>query len=179
MNRRYFRSSIHELETLFESRTDDGAVLKALEEELAHRKTERAAKLRHRVATRLAQLGTSTSAPTLQRDSLQFEGFPNTESDLIIEACAMAAQKSADPPDPTSSTLRTRIKNHLPRAMPPMTNAPKSILSAWTALEVLSPPVFRRPEDLASGDRTRVAKLNGLQLPWERSEIGGDRCKVL
>jgi hypothetical protein len=42
MNRRYFRSSIDELETLFENRKDDGSLLKALQDELAHRKTERA-----------------------------------------------------------------------------------------------------------------------------------------
>jgi hypothetical protein len=56
MSRRYFRSSIHELETLCKNRRDDGSVLKALEDELAHRKTERAAKLRHRVSMRLIQL---------------------------------------------------------------------------------------------------------------------------
>jgi len=66
--------------------------------------------------------------------------------------------------------VRERIKNHSQRAIPPVTNKPESILSAWTALEVLSPPTFRRPEDLASGDRTRVAKLDGLQLPWQRGD---------
>jgi len=51
-----------------------------------------------------------------------------------------------------------------------MTNAPESILSAWTALEVLSPATFRKPEDLASGDRSRVARLDTVELPWERCE---------
>ena len=41
--------------------------------------------------------------------------------------------------------------------MPPVSNVPTSILAAWTALEVLSPPSFRRPEDLAGGDRSAVA----------------------
>ena len=50
--------------------------------------------------------------------------------------------------------------------MPPITNAPKAVLSAWTALEVLSPPSYRRPEDLAGGDRRLVTEIGAGQLPW-------------
>jgi len=45
--------------------------------------------------------------------------------------------------------------------------SPEHILDAWTALEVLSPQTFRRPEDLAVGDRTRIATLEDRLLPWE------------
>jgi energy-coupling factor transporter ATP-binding protein EcfA2 len=172
MNRRYFRSSIHELETLFENRKDDGSVLKALQDELAYRKTERAAKLRGRVVMRLTQLGICTSASTLQQHSLPFEGVPNIKSDPIVEAYAgtlAVLQKSADHPDPTSTALRARVKNHSQRAIPPLTNAPESILSAWTALEVLSPQTFRKPEELASGDRS-LTRIDTAELPWERGE---------
>ena len=55
-------------------------------------------------------------------------------------------------------------------APPPITNRPEEILSAWTALEVLSPPAFVRPEDLAAGERTRVARFDDSPLPWERGE---------
>ena len=48
-----------------------------------------------------------------------------------------------------------------------MTNAPDAILDAWTALEVLSPPSFRKPEDLSGGDRRSVAWLDRGRLPWE------------
>ena len=112
MKRKYFRSSIHELETLFENRKDDGSVLEALEDELAHRKTERAVKLRSLVSMRLTELGICTSASTLQQDSLQFERVPNVESDGIVQARAetiMAPQKSADHADSTSTTLRARV----------------------------------------------------------------------
>src|SRR5215213_332727 len=172
MNRRYFRSSIHELETLFENRKDDGSVLKALQDELAHRKTERAAKLRGRVVMRLTQLGICTSASTLLQHSLQFEGVPNIKSDPIVEVYAdmlVVPQKSADHPDPTNTALRARVKNHSQCAIPPLTNAPESILSAWTALEVLSPQTFRKPEDLASGDRS-LTRIDTAELPWERGE---------
>jgi multidrug resistance efflux pump len=96
MNRRYFRSSIHELESLFEHRKDDSSVLDALEHELAHRTTERAAKLRRRVAMRRTELGICTSAATVQQHSLQFERLPNIKSEEIVEACAETsmAQKS-------------------------------------------------------------------------------------
>lgn len=46
-------------------------------------------------------------------------------------------------------------------------NAPKSVLSTWTALEVLSPPVFREPHDLVGGDRRAVVRLTGRELPWK------------
>lgn len=49
------------------------------------------------------------------------------------------------------------------------------VLSAWTALEVLSPPSFQRPEQLASGgDRRLVARLDGNTLPWENE---GERSR--
>jgi hypothetical protein len=44
------------------------------------------------------------------------------------------------------------------------------VLSAWTALEVLAPASFRKPEDLAGGDRSRIAALGDRELPWERGE---------
>lgn len=37
-------------------------------------------------------------------------------------------------------------------------------------MEVLSPPSFRKPEDLASGDRFRIAPLDKPKLPWEEGE---------
>lgn len=44
---------------------------------------------------------------------------------------------------------------------------PEHILDAWTALEVLSPQSFRRPEDLVAGDRGKIASLENRLLPWE------------
>ncbi|HEX4494837.1 MAG TPA: hypothetical protein VIE43_04130, partial [Thermoanaerobaculia bacterium] len=50
--------------------------------------------------------------------------------------------------------------------VPDLSNSPAAILDAWTALEVLSPQTFRRPEDLAGGDRRAVAALDAEKLPW-------------
>lgn len=44
------------------------------------------------------------------------------------------------------------------------------VLSAWTALEVLSPQAFVRPEDLAGGQSHLVAMFDDEQLPWEKLE---------
>lgn len=50
--------------------------------------------------------------------------------------------------------------------MPPASNKPTDILAAWTALEVLSPQSFQRPEQLANGDRRAIAPLDEGTLPW-------------
>ena len=68
------------------------------------------------------------------------------------------------------SNLTSRARAVPPPPLPPMTNRPEEVLSAWTALEVLSPPAYVRPEDLAGGDRPRVVKLNESSLPWQRDE---------
>ena len=108
-------------------------MLKALQDELAHRKTERAAKLRGRVVIRLAQLGIYTSASTRQQHSLQFKEVTNIKSDLIVEVHADAlaeSQNSADHRASASAALGARVKNHSQLPKPPLTNAPESILSA-------------------------------------------------
>src|SRR5947208_10562950 len=115
-------------------------------------KTERAAKLRRRVAMRWTQLGIRTPSSTLQQQLPQFEGVPVNESDWSVQPrtdTLMAPQKTVGNSDPTSVALRAGLNNHSQGEIPKVTNTPESILSAWTALEVLSPPAFRRPEDFA------------------------------
>lgn len=51
---------------------------------------------------------------------------------------------------------------------------PERIMLAWTALEVLSPQSFLRPEDLASGEAARITRFTDCHLPWER---GGERSR--
>lgn len=50
---------------------------------------------------------------------------------------------------------------------------PEAILSAWIALEVLSPQSYYRPEDLVAGDKERVVKLDEDHLPWTEKEKKG------
>lgn len=54
--------------------------------------------------------------------------------------------------------------------MPDLSNSPAAVLNAWTALEVLAPPTFRRPEQLSGGDRRAVARLGFGKLPWIEGE---------
>ena len=170
MSRRYFSLSIYELETLFQNRKGDESVLEALENELKHRKTERAAKLHSRVETCLRRLTVPTSAATPEQQSAQFASVPVEEIGQLHTDTLMVQSKAAHNSELAGATWRGQKQKHSQPNLPPMTNAPESILSAWLALEVLSPSTFRKPEDLASGDRSRVARLDTAELPWERGE---------
>jgi hypothetical protein len=44
-------------------------------------------------------------------------------------------------------------------------------LSAWTALEVLSPQTYRKASDLTDGEERRIARLNS-PLPWSGTGEG-------
>lgn len=76
----------------------------------------------------------------------------------------------------------SRVENVLPKPelrlnvedfKRPVTNYPQDILSAWAALEVLSPQTFRREQDLA-GASGSIASLRRGALPWEGM---GERSK--
>jgi hypothetical protein len=49
-----------------------------------------------------------------------------------------------------------------------------NVLSAWTALEVLSPQTFKKREDLAGNDPTSVVSFDKGYLPWEN---GGEKAE--
>ncbi len=53
-----------------------------------------------------------------------------------------------------------------------MSNAPNDILSAWIAMEALSPSTYKRPEDLVKGDKSKIARLSSETLPWDN---GGEK----
>ena len=153
MDRPFFNSAIAELEREFETRPGDVALLETLEAELVHRQTPRGRALATKVAASLAKIAASRSAA---------RQAPPTQS----AATAAGARRESAPPASGVGSKPTAPKPD-PKPYPPVTNTPDGILSAWTALEVLSPPSFRRPEQLAGGDRAAVVKLDGL-LPWER-----------
>lgn len=49
-------------------------------------------------------------------------------------------------------------------------NNPKDIISAWIALEALSPQTFVKPEELANDDRSCITTLRENYLPWQQNE---------
>ncbi|MDF2965928.1 MAG: hypothetical protein K0Q51_1316 [Rickettsiaceae bacterium] len=45
-----------------------------------------------------------------------------------------------------------------------------NVLKAWSTIEVLSPQVFLKPENLAGGDPLAIATFDKEWLPWESGE---------
>jgi hypothetical protein len=149
MSRRFFAVRIDELEAAFDRQRDQVEFLEKLVDELSHRSTERARQLKARA---VQALGTAKKAPRSKATAADDHRFSR-----------QAPPASA----PDTGSVDAGQKPFRRVAMPPISDAPKAILSAWTALEVLSPPSFRRPEDLSGGDRRAVAALGAGRLPWE------------
>jgi len=167
MARKFFRSSIQELEALFREKTDNVEALLALEEELSHRKTDRAARLRNQVVECLAGLRTSSQGKVSPK-SHPIQSSPSQSSPHSHEN--QTATHSQSLSSPASDAGNPSRAGGEPVQLPPITNGPEDILSVWMALEVLSPQFYVRPEDLAGGDRRRVVALGDGYLPWEQDE---------
>ncbi|HYW08461.1 MAG TPA: hypothetical protein VE913_15990, partial [Longimicrobium sp.] len=145
--------------------------------ELAHRERPAAVALLARVSTRLAELAgsepsegtparTTSSAPASPRSApaepaTPAPGAPTRPAPRRIQGVPPSLLKHA-PALPAleraTFTSRSGGANH---------NVEVGVLDAWITLEVLSPPAYRRPEQLAGGDRKAVAGLGGARLPWE------------
>jgi len=151
MERPYFKSSIRELEEEFERRSKDGDFLQALGKELSFRSTDRAARLQARVVECL-QSQSGSNPP-----SLECPVRPATPRSEITAATPVTPNPPEVPPPSPPPNI----------PFPPITNKPEAILSAWTALEVLSPPSFRRPEDLAGGNKRNIVAVDQDWLPWD------------
>lgn len=169
--RPYFNYSISQLEELFERKADPD-FLKALDFELSLRTTNRAAKLRSRVAQVLQTLsikpenavgaGGYTSSTDHSISAVPFSEKPGWRTNLTQGQSEALKSTTAPPPMDLGELPSIPI--------PQSANQPEAILAAWTALEALSPQTYRRPEDLASGDRSCVANLSADRLPWEIGE---------
>lgn len=164
MLRPLLNASIVQLETLFEKRNDDAEFLRTLLDELSHRSTERARRLKSQVAQALATRDKPSTSSTGRP-----QGRPPAGSDVGTAPRLRYPEPRVvekEPGEPSASSQR--------RQTPPISDSPEGILDAWIALEVLSPQTFRRPEDLTSGDRHRVAWLDRYPLPWEGN---GERAR--
>ncbi len=155
--RPFFQKSIVELRALFEKFKDNEAELAALAFELSKRKVQKAAILSQQVKEALQVLARSTpverqihQAPKLDRPATSAAPSLQGRNETVI------AQSSVEFSD---------LDGFIP---PGRKDDPAAILSAWTAFEALSPQSYKRPEDLASGERSRVVPLSGADLPWRR-----------
>ena len=167
MARRFFRSSINELEALFEQEDSNRDILLALHEELTHRKTERAGRLRTKVAERLVTLQSRGPFPEPESEEPPRSPSSDGRSGTRPDWKHPSSQPPPAPPEDFPKDGPSGPEGKLPP--PPITNQPDDVLSAWTAMEVLSPQVYVRPEDLAAGDKSRVTSLREA-LPWERGD---------
>jgi hypothetical protein len=175
-DRPYFKSSIVQLEQLFEDAKADAKALRMLDQELGRRRTERASRLRSMVAEALSALHAKPT--TVTAPSWVNGGAPIT----IGTAAEMVFPKhSTQPPVQSASTTVSSLDRAataqvadlggLPSFTPATAaNEPTAILATWTALETLSPQTYRRAEDLAGGDRRCVADLSTARIPWGSGE---------
>jgi hypothetical protein len=157
--RPYFKLGIADLESIFEAASSDAAICQAVIDELRHRNTDRAAALLARIRAVLNQAearpGPSAVEPT--------QGHAGGRA---VESAQRRATISGGANDEIVAE-RTRPRTVERSAA---TNEPAAILSAWIALEALSPQTYRRPADLVNGDNRCVAPFEGNDLPWFRRE---------
>lgn len=169
--RPYFKYSIVQLEKLFEEGRANTTVLRQLAIELDHRETDRAGRLRDSVSQVLAAGSAKPGNATRGNDG------------AVIDKPAPPRPPPRQTPERRPETVKRPAPPHTTEASPSIdlgelpsfprvqsANEPPSILAAWTALEALSPQTYRRPEDLAAGDRNCVADLTTGRVPWEAGE---------
>jgi len=177
LDRPYGKSSISELEAVFRRAKADPEILRRLDHELGYRATRRASKLRSMVVEARAgrpnrglvgptagmfgprtsgSPGAISSPNATERVASQPPSIPALNAQTFASSAALSAVHDFEPP-PISPASKGR-------------NEPAAILATWTALEALSPQTYRRPEDLAGGDRRCVVSLSNGRLPWEIGE---------
>lgn len=156
------------MEAEFAQRQHDVHFLRALLDELEYRSTQRAAVLRNRVAERLSLESSSSDAG---KTRLDMDAEPPTVPDDMDLEDAPTSQDGRTAPffGPCDETRAE---------FPSITNDAVSILTAWSALEVLSPPAFRRETDLTGGDRSAVVRLDGVKLAWDDTRGGRKNYKL-
>jgi hypothetical protein len=145
-----FNSSISQLEAMFSQHRHDRARLIQLRDELLNRKTDRAGRLLSDVETELSRSHASEPLANAPAARQRIKGA----SDTSTPPAGTGDECNLQPPEPRVSPPRRD------RALPLVTNAPPDILSAWIALEVLSPPTFERPDRLAGDGMSSVVKLS-------------------
>ena len=175
-HRPHFKSSIVQLEALFNEAQSNIEALQTLDHELSCRSTVRAASLRSKISDQLTALSTRQMGRTV--DGQSGNGFGEeptaTLTDLPNSVVAEQAEHSRQAQDEIAATtvfVSADDLGDLPSfPIPKSANEPTAVLAAWIALEALSPQTYRRPDDLAAGDRRCVANLTKGRVPWGTGE---------
>ncbi len=176
--RPFFKISIDELEKKFEQESGDPNFCKLLREELQHRTTQRAERLKKRlaVAEETAQKASKAASPEKPVPT------QSKSSDVVTpranpEGWAAAPIKEnfiEDPAIPTRNiTVSPESIEPMVLGLPPTMESshkyskPEAVLNAWTAMEVLSPATFRKPETLCDGNPRNVIPFSNGVMPWQ------------
>jgi hypothetical protein len=174
VDRPYFKSSISQLEALSDQAQSNLVTLRALDHELGYRTTDRATKLKARVADRIATLSVRQVSAAVGGGSAISLPVASTAAVIAFPKAPIRDQPSPQPQEKVAVSATTPPPTDLDDLpsfpTPKSTNEPTAILAAWTALEALSPQTYRRPEDLAAGDRRCVADLSAGRVPWGMGE---------
>lgn len=153
MSRQHSQKSIEQLERSYEQNIADEAFCRTLLDELSHRSTRRAQRLKTKILS-------GANGTTEQQKELPFSQKeprqPKTKSSKVSSVPKIESRSNVIPVD-----LGPR---------PDVTNDPVGILRTWTSLEVLSPQSYKREADLVAGDIKRIARLDDPELAWERGE---------
>ncbi len=155
LTRPYFNKSINDLEALFTQNGGDDEVLANLTAELGYRSTPRAFVLKKKV------IAANERVPARKPES---QRKPPPKPQQKGEAKQQTFELK---PSPKAKTTLRRVDLG---PKPTVANAPQDILRAWTALEVLSPQGYKREEDLAAGDKSKIARFDEKDLPWALGE---------
>lgn len=189
-NRPYFKSRIKELERLFAESQSNLAVLERLRQELEHRSTQRAQRLRSKVEQALrARRKASSSQPRPVCDdnrdrsprderATHERNEPGVGSSVTTKTASSADLNERGDPSRLQALLEPapqwahgqtvepgpRVEVHTP--VDRRTNAaPDRILSAWTTLEVLSPQPLPTVEDYKALGRPALRHEEDPE-PW-------------
>lgn len=184
MKRPLFQARIADLEALFDRSRQDRTALEGLLYELGFRSVERAQLLKKKVVQALGVLPRETTtedkkpvapSPTAPRKPI---GGEPTETPRVESAEPTGISEAAKPAHVRPEVVVRPVFSPPPRSRRPSAayaDRPADILSAWTALEVLSPFTYAKPPDLVDGDERRIARLaDQLFMPWAN---GGERAR--
>lgn len=165
-HRPFFRSTADELRELVDKNRHDLATIQLVAKELRKRTTSKARAL----ARELEQIQHEGPPIPVVNSREDFPGDVDTENEQPTEVTTVAepevetVSETVEFQSVTATTLEQG-----PHQRPVHEDPASSVLSAWIALEALSPQTYRRPEDLASGDKRCVANI-APQLPWNQNE---------
>lgn len=160
-NRPFFSKSVIELEEMFNERQSEPEFLDVLMHELEFRHVNRAKELKAKVINAINNISHTTASSDASNKTKQ---IPAAVDDLVKDDVVQNVANLVVEPKVVTKVFPA----------PEIKNSPDDILSAWAAIEVLSPQSFKKPEELVSDDKWRISyPINGKWI-WE---AGGENSQ--